>query len=132
MRFSETVQVSSCKPCEWFWRLWGQSSEKRFVYRESRVALRIYERAQRDHPGLTGRALYHEIVRLCSLGQPQRAEEMVRHAEESFADWPTSRDVQFRDVVAYIIFDELVILRNRSSTSADVHLAVARIIPAEL
>jgi hypothetical protein len=132
MRFSETTQVKRCKPCEWFWQWWAHSSEKRFAYRESRIAVRIYERVQRDHPGLMGRALYQEIIKLCARGQRERAEDYVRHAEESFADWPTSREVQFRDVVAYIIFDELVILRNRSSTSADIHLAVARVIPANL
>jgi hypothetical protein len=132
MRFSETAQLKRCKPCAWVSEAWAQSSDKRFVYRESRVALRVYERVQRDHPALMGRALYHEIVKHCSPGQPERAEGFVRHAEESFADWPASRDVQYRDVVAYIIFDELVVLRNRSSTSADIHMAVARIIPANL
>jgi hypothetical protein len=132
MRFSETIHLNRCKPCEWLLQLWVLSSDKRFAYRESRSALRVYKRVQRDHPGLIGRALYHEIVRLCSPGQPERAEDFIRHAEESFADWPISRDVQFRDVVAYIVFNELVILKNRPSTSADVHLAVARIIPANL
>jgi hypothetical protein len=132
MRFSETLHLNRCKPCEWLSQWWADSSDRRFAYRESRIALRVYERVRRDHPGLIGRALYQGIVRLCSPGQPERAEGYIRHAEESFADWPASRDVQFRDVVAYIVFDELVVLRNRSSTTADVHLAVARVIPASL
>jgi hypothetical protein len=112
--------------------LWIQLSDTRYAARESRLALRVYERVRREHPEISGRALYIEVVRNCTTGASERIEELVRHAEESFADWPEIRDLQFRDVVSYIVFDELVVSKNRQSTSADIQAAVSKIIPADL
>ena len=53
------------------------------------------------------------------------------HGRE-FARWPAGRDVRFRDVVTYVIFDELVRLNGRAGTLADIEAVVASVVPAAL
>lgn len=63
------------------------------------------------------------------------AAELVRRAEESFADWPAERAVRFRDVVHYLIFDEYLHQgqgKAREATKTNMGAVVARVIPEEL
>jgi hypothetical protein len=104
--------------------------DKRFAKRESRKALRAYQCVHAARPDLQGRDLYEEIVAKCAVDQRETALAYVRHAVDSFAAWPANREVRFRDVVAYIIFDELVLSKQRPGTRADIEAVVASIVPA--
>ena len=117
---------------KWFSEFLDALNDERFARRESRKALGLYHSVHRQHPELEGRALYQEIVKRCANDPLDSARDYVRHAEESFAAWPAERDVRFRDVVSYIVFDERVLSKKRAGTSTDIEAVVASVIPAEL
>ena len=109
-------------------------AERRYAKRASQEMLELYWREQRQCPELTGRPLYEAII-ACRLGPnpPLSAVQIVRRAEESFVDWPRDRQLKFRDVVHYQIFDEY--MRQgavRIGTRSNIGVVVARIIPDEL
>ena len=63
----------------------------------------------------------------------KRAAEIVRRAEESFTDWPVERELRFRHVVHYLIFDEYIHgAKERQGTRINIGNTVARIIPEDL
>jgi hypothetical protein len=114
--------------------LFAGSAERRYARRASEQLLDLFRQEQREHPDLNGRALY-EAVAARRLGAKPRvgAAEIVRRAEESFADWPAERAVRFRDVVHYLIFDEYTHAgKAREATRTNMGAVVARVIPEEL
>lgn len=80
---------------------------------------------------LKGRALYGAVIaRRLGSNSILGAADIVRRAEESFAVWPRDRELTFRDVVHYQIFDEYMRQSElRVGTRTDFGVAVARIIP---
>ena len=63
----------------------------------------------------------------------QRRREIVRRAEQSFANWPVERELRFSHVVHYQIFDEYTRLgAGRPGTRTNVGAVVARIIPEDI
>lgn len=114
--------------------LFAAIAERHYARRVSEQMLDLFQRERREHPDLSGRALY-EAVAARRLGDKPRmsAAELVRRAEESFADWPAERAVRFRDVVHYLIFDEYLHAgKAREATKTNMGGVVARIIPEEL
>ncbi|HEY2274749.1 MAG TPA: hypothetical protein VGH61_04540 [Steroidobacteraceae bacterium] len=114
--------------------LFAGSAERRYARRASEQMLDLFQRERRERPELSGRALY-EAVAARRLGDKPRisAAEVVRRAEESFADWPAERAVRFRDVVHYLIFDEYTHAgKAREATRTNMGAVVARVIPEEL
>ena len=114
--------------------LFAASAERHYARRASEQLLELFRREQREHPDLNGWALY-EAVAAKRLGDRPRmsATEVVKRAEESFADWPVSRAVRFRDVVHYMIFDEYTHAgKTREATKTNMGAVVARVIPEEL
>jgi hypothetical protein len=109
-------------------------AERRYAKGASQQLLELFRHEQREHPELKGRALYEAVIaRRLGSNSILSAPEIVRRAEESFADWPRDRELKFRDVVHYQIFDEY--MRQREvclGTRTDFGIAVARIIPDEL
>src|ERR1700751_3073262 len=89
-------------------RLFVARTERRYAERASAQLLELYRRARHEHPELLRRALYRNIVAQRLGPEARRADELVRRAEQSFADWPADRELKFRDVVHYLIFDEYV------------------------
>jgi len=88
---------------------------------------------RREHPQLDGRSLYEAVIARRLGPASNRAAEIVRRAEESFTDWPVERELRFRDVVHYQIFDEYTHLGSeRSGTRTNIGVVVARIIPEEI
>ena len=79
--------------------------ERRYTKRESRKALAIYHAVHAQHPELTGIALYEKIAESLAEVGAEAAHALVRAAEQSFAEWPSDRDLTFRDVVHYLCFD---------------------------
>ncbi len=119
-------------PRQWLRELAQSIADRRYARAESRRALRLHAQVRRERPDLAGRALYCEIIARCLGGEPDRARAYVRHAEDSFAAWPVSRAVRFRDVVAYVIIEERVIAARRASARADIAAVVASLIPTAL
>ncbi len=94
--------------------------------------LELYQRARREHPEMSPRSLYQSVVAQRLGQESRRAAEIVRRAEESFTDWPVERELKFRHVVHYLIFDEYMRTgRAREGTKINMGAVVARIIPEE-
>lgn len=114
--------------------LFAGTAERHYARRASEQMLDLFRQERREHPDLSGRVLY-EAVAARRLGAKPRlsAAEVVRRAEESFADWPAERAVRFRDVVHYLIFDEYLHQgKAREATKTNMGAVVARVIPEEL
>ena len=109
-------------------------AERRYAKRASRQLLELYRCEQRERPELKGRSLYEAIIaRRLGSKPPLSAVQIVRRAEESFVDWPRDREVKFRDVAHYQIFDEYMRQGEvRTGTRSNIGVVVARIIPDEL
>jgi hypothetical protein len=109
-------------------------AERRYAKEASEQLLELFRREQQEHPELKGRALYEAVIARRLGANPRiSAANIVRRAEESFADWPAEREVKFRDVVHYQIFDEYMRQGEvRVGARTNIAEAVARIIPGEL
>jgi hypothetical protein len=93
----------------------------------------LYRQQRHEHPQISKRALYQNIVAQRLGPQAVRAEHLIRRAEESFTDWPVERDLQFRHVAHYLIFYEYTLLDPaRKSTKTNMGAAVAQVIPEDL
>ena len=109
-------------------------AERRYAKRASQQLLELYRHEERERPDLKGRPLYEAIIaRRLGSNPPLNAVQIVRRAEESFVDWPRDRELKFRDVVHYQIFDEYMHQGEvRVGTRSNIGVVVARIIPDEL
>ena len=109
-------------------------AERRYAREASEQLLELFRTEQRQHPELRGRALYQAVIaRRLGTNPTLSAAEIVRRAEESFTDWPVERELRFRHVVHYQIFDEYTRqAANRQGTRTNIGDAVARIIPEEI
>ena len=117
------------KSGRWLGRLLQPWADRRFARTESQRALLLYDQVHQERPDLQGHVLYEEIVRRCPGASSGCAVQIVRRAQDSFAAWPAARDVRFRDVVAYMVIDRLIVDRHRTNTSAEVERVVSRLIP---
>jgi hypothetical protein len=94
--------------------------------------MELYRQQRQEHPLMSKRALYQEIVAQRLGPQTVRAEDLVRRAERSFTQWPVDRDLKFRDVVHYLIFYEYTLLDPaRKSTMTNMGATVAQVIPED-
>jgi hypothetical protein len=108
-------------------------AEKWFAWHTSRALLEWYERVHRDEPQLAGRSLYERVLTRRSDIDIPVAAGILRRAEQSFCDWPSGRDLRFRDLVQYVVVDEY--LRSHVATlgtHTNLGRVVARLIPEEL
>jgi len=114
-------------------RLLVARAERRYAKEASSQLLELYRQERRGHPELNPRALYQSIVAQRLGPQSGRAGEIVRRAEESFTDWPSNRELKFRDVVHYLVFDEYMRLANaREGTKTNMGVVVGRVIPDDI
>jgi hypothetical protein len=105
-------------------------AERRYATQASIELLELYRSERREHPQLDGRSLYEAVIARRLGDASNRAGEILRRAEESFTDWPVERELRFRHVVHYQIFDEYTHLGSeRPGTRTNLGLVVARIIP---
>src|SRR6266478_6010996 len=108
-------------------------AERRYARQASRELLELYWREHREHPELTGRSLYVAVVARRLGPDATSAADVVLRAEESFTDWPVERELRFRHVVHYQIFNEYTHQgAARPSTRTNIGVVVARIIPEEI
>jgi hypothetical protein len=105
-------------------------TERRFARQASAELLELYKQQRREHPEMSDRALYQEIVAQRLGPQAARAKELVLRAEESFTDWPADREFKFRHVVQYLVFYEYTLLDPaRRGTMTNMGTVVAQVIP---
>lgn len=108
-------------------------AERRYARRASAQLLELYEQERREHPDLSGRALYEAVLARRLAPDTGSAADIVRRAEESFTDWPVARELKFRHVVHYQIFIEFTRQAPaRQGTRTNIGVVVARIIPEEI
>jgi|HubBroStandDraft_6_1064221.scaffolds.fasta_scaffold1579480_1 hypothetical protein len=108
-------------------------AERRYARKASTQLLELYWREHREHPDLSGRALYEAVIARRLGPDAAGAADIVRRAEESFTDWPVERELIFRHVVHYQIFDEYQRQGPaRHGTRTNIGDVVARIIPEEI
>jgi len=107
--------------------------ERRYAGQASKELLELFRVIHREQPELSGRALYQAVISRRLGANEKRAGEIVRRAEESFTDWPAERELRFRHVVHYQVFDEFTHSGpGRANTRTNMGRVVARIIPEEL
>ncbi|MGH7741126.1 MAG: hypothetical protein ACRENS_03805 [Candidatus Eiseniibacteriota bacterium] len=82
---------------------------------------------------LEGEALYvRAISKLLSCDAP-KAREIVRLADQSFAQWPEERDVNLRDIMNYLIVNQILVAHTKAlGTQSDVEQIVRASIPEGL
>jgi hypothetical protein len=113
--------------------IFSTQAERRYARRASGELLELFREVQREHKDLSGRSLYQAVIARRLGPDHRRAAEIVRRAEESFTDWPIERELRFRHVVHYQVFDEFTHSGPaRESTRTNMGGVVARMIPEEL
>ena len=106
--------------------------ERRYAERESAVMLALYKEVRETDAPLVGKKLYEKIVARRLECDETEAAEIVRHADESYAQWPDDRDLTFRDVVRYVIVHHLLSRHaGRVGTQANTEQTVMDTIPGE-
>jgi hypothetical protein len=78
------------------------------------LQLKLYGIVAASHPRLRGRDLYRKIVIARTHSDEASAETLLDQAEESFAAWPTRRDLKFVDVVHFIAVSEFLASHGNS------------------
>ena len=117
----------------WLRRAWSGVVERSQVHRVCRELLELHAEVAREHPELSGEPLYERIITRFTNGDAQQAKSVLNHAEESFAQWPVVRDVNFRDVVLYFVVSKsLVPIEQAAESRLDLTELVHSIVPADL
>jgi hypothetical protein len=71
----------------------------------------------------------HELYSKLHRGGLDAAIELIDRAEESYCEWPTKRPLRYRDLVRYIVIDDLTRQSARGGVRANVAAVVARVVP---
>ncbi len=107
-------------------------SESRYVTQITRELLKLHWVVTACHPGLLRREIYRKIVMAHTGCNDQEAGSLLRRAEQSFAIWPTERELTFADVVHYLAVSEYLADDDRIATRIDMGRLIAGRIPAAL
>src|SRR5437588_12405848 len=106
--------------------------ERHYARQASRELLELYQLVHREHPELGGRALYTAVIARRLGPNASNAADIVLRPERSFTDWPVEREVRFRHVVHYQIFDYYRLpAPARQGTRTSIGPMVVRITPNE-
>jgi hypothetical protein len=76
--------------------------ERRQIRRFCDESLKLYRQVEAEMPQATQTERYGRFIELRSGVTPAAVLTVMRRAEESFADWPNERPLNFRDVVQYL------------------------------
>jgi hypothetical protein len=106
--------------------------EKRHAAQVSRELLDLYNHVRASQPGLRRREIYLKVVMARTGANLEGAESVLMRAEQSFARWPTDRDLTFSDVVHYLAVSEYLAVGNRLATHIDMGRLIAGRIPVDL
>jgi hypothetical protein len=117
----------------WIAAIFSEIAERRYARQASTELLELFRLVHGEQPELSGRALYQAVIARRLGANEKRAGEIVRRAEESFTDWPAEKELRFRHVVHYQVFDEFTHSGpGRENTRSNMGRVVARIIPDQL
>jgi hypothetical protein len=118
---------------QFFESLQSKHEERRYARRASLKVLETYRQVHARRPELRGKALYGEVIVSDAAMDARTADALIRHAEQSFTEWPVARDLRFQDVVHYLVYDAYMRqYRSRHWTLADIGQVVASVIPRDL
>ena len=76
--------------------------ERRQIRHFCDESLKLYRQVEAQMPQASQTERYARFIELRSGANPATVQTVMRRAEESFADWPTERPLNFRDVVQYL------------------------------
>lgn len=107
--------------------------DRAYAESQCRSLLAIYEHFRREHPELGSDPLYARVVEYSIGCDSTVARSIVLEADRSFAQWPTERDVTFRDVVVFLLLNQLLPADSKTlGVQANVTAIVAKAIPLRL
>jgi transposase-like protein len=107
-------------------------SESRYVAHITRELLKLHWVVSACHPGLPRRNIYRKIVMAHTGCDDYEADLLLRRAEQSFATWPTERELTFADVVHYLAVSEYLTDDDKIATRINMGRLIAGRIPADL
>ncbi len=117
----------------WLRNAWMGVLERRRARAVCRELLHFYEETRAADSNLKGEALYEQVIARYKNGDARGTKELLNHAEQSFAQWPLVRNLNFRDVVLYMIVSESMMAdRPAADMRSDLMAVVYAAIPAEL
>lgn len=103
------------------------------AWRTSRQMLKWYQRVSDEQPQLKGTTLYQEIIVRRSAFSVETARGVLQRARQSFCEWPGRRELQFRDVVNYLVMQEYMQSHlTQVGTYSDTKRVVSSVIPSHL
>ena len=106
--------------------------ERRHAAETTRQMLTLHWIVSASHPDLSRREVYRRVV-MARMGLDEdEADSVLRRAEQSFASWPTERELTFADVVHYLAVSEYLTDDERVSTRIDMGKLVAGRVPPDL
>jgi hypothetical protein len=106
--------------------------ECRYVAETIREMLKLHWIVTASHAGLPRRIIYRKVVMARTGCDEYDADMLLRRAEQSFATWPTERDLTFADVVHYLAVSEYLSIDDQLGTRINMGRLVAGRIPADL
>ena len=107
--------------------------EKRFAEACCRKLLKTYTAIAAEHPHLSRSELYERVVAAHTGRETAAVAGLLQGAQESFATWPMSRDLIFRDVAHFLAMSEYLAAHEESRwLNSDLKPVVNRLIPHDL
>lgn len=103
--------------------------ERSMARRQCILLLEICRELQKENPGLQGERLYELVVAKRLACDTARARQLVRQADQSFAQWPDERDVNFRDVVNFVIVNNIM---GKHRRALGIHVDMVVIVKAAI
>ena len=76
--------------------------ERRQIRRFCDESLKLYRQVETQMPRASQSERYARFIELSSGATPATVLTVMRRAQESFADWPNERPLNFQDVVQYL------------------------------
>jgi len=79
--------------------------EKLFARRAIKRLLKSHSTVSAEKPGLSGEALYREVLLHARQADPAQVDEILRQAEDSVDEWtaPGRNALGFREVVHFVV-----------------------------
>jgi hypothetical protein len=107
--------------------------EREHAERTTRSLVERFRRIQVRHPGLTYRDALRLLVMEHSRCDMHSANRILASAENSFATWPSDRDLNLVDVAHYLSVSEFLAMnRGERGIRTDLGQLVAALVPREL
>ena len=103
--------------------------ESRHAAETTRQMLTLHWIVSAGRTDLSRREIYRRVVMARTGLDEDGANIVLRRAEESFASWPTERELTFADVVHYLAVSEYLTGDERVSTRIDMGRLVAGRVP---